>query len=126
MLRGPRDDAGQLEKARMSLNRYAKRRDETEPQIVLDLRRCGYLVWLQDFPDLAVRRSSWTPGLVRWLEVEGITLNRRRSQAQLEFIREWGIPIVRNSLEALDALDSSDPKPHTSRLCTSKPLSVAT
>ena len=38
----------------MSLNRYAKRRDETEPQIVLDLRRCGYLVWLQDFPDLAV------------------------------------------------------------------------
>lgn len=84
--------------------RYAKRRDETEPDIIRDLRKYGFLVRQQDFPDLSVRRSGWPSGRVTFLEVEGITKNRKREQKQLDFLRDWNIPIVKTTEDALKAL----------------------
>jgi hypothetical protein len=88
----------------MSLNRFAKRRDETERPIVDGLRTLGYQVRQQDVPDLVVRRPDWPAGKVVLLEVEGITKNRKRGLAQLGFIRAWRIPIVKTLEEAVRAL----------------------
>lgn len=82
----------------MSLARRAKRRDATEPQIVTGLRACGFKVRQQDFPDLVVRRP--VDGRIFLLEVEGITKNRKRERAQLDFLRDWHIPIVKSFDEA--------------------------
>lgn len=82
----------------MSLLRYAKRRDATERPIINGLRACGFKVLQQDFPDLVVRRPI--DGKIFLLEVEGITRNRKRDQAQLDFLRDWQIPIVKNFDEA--------------------------
>lgn len=105
----------------MSLNRYAKRRDATERPIIKDLRRCGYQVRQQDFPDLAVRRMNWPDGVVQLLEVDGITRNRKRSDNQLEFLRLWHIPIVKNLEGALAALESLDLRQSQSAQCLFKP-----
>lgn len=78
--------------------RYAKRRDATEPDIIDDLRKCGFLVRQQDFPDLVVRRPS--DGRIFLLEVDGITKNRKRDVKQLKFLRDWQIPRVKNFAEA--------------------------
>ena len=85
----------------MTMPRYAKRRDETEPAIVKDLRKCGFQVRQQDFPDLVVRRPD---GRIFLLEVDGITKNRKRKPKQLEFLREWAIPLVKTTEEALGRL----------------------
>lgn len=82
----------------MSLPRYAKRRDETERPIIDGLRACGFKVKQQDFPDLVVRRP--VDGQIFLLEVDGITKNRKRDRAQLDFLRDWHIPIVKNFDEA--------------------------
>ncbi len=105
----------------MSLNRYAKRRDATEKPLVRQLRQCGFQVRQQDFPDLIVRRLTWPAGVVKLLEVDGVTRYRRRSPKQLEFLKNWQIPIVTSLEDALSVLDFvSQP---TSVTCTSKPLS---
>jgi len=106
----------------VSLNRYAKRRDETEPDIVKGLLKCGCQVRRQDFPDLVVRRA----GRVHLLEVEGITKYRKRSAEQLEFLKAWEIPVVKNLSEALAVLGFVIPSPATSASCTSIPHSVTT
>lgn len=85
----------------MTLNRYAKRRDETESPIVNGLRQLGYQVRQQDVPDLVVRRQD---GRVFLLEVDGITKNRKRGLAQLGFIKAWRIPVVKTLDEAVLAL----------------------
>lgn len=82
----------------MSLARRAKRRDETERPIINGLRACGFKVRQMDFPDLAVRRPS--DGRIFLIEVDGITKNRKRDQVQLDFLRDWQIPIVKNFDEA--------------------------
>ena len=51
-----------------------------------------------DLPDLLVRRPD---GALFLLEVDGITRYRRRKQAQLDFLRDWGVPRVKNLEEAL-------------------------
>lgn len=91
----------------MSLNRYARRRDETEPAIVDGLRKVGYQVRQQDFPDLLTRHRS--TGRVALLEVNGITKNRKRTADQLAFLSDWQIPIVNNFDEALAALQNGGP-----------------
>lgn len=88
----------------MSLNRYAARRDETEPDIVRDLRKIGYQVRQQDTPDLIIRKPDWPPGLAFLLEVEGITKNRKRGLAQLGFLKAWRVPVVKTFDEAARAL----------------------
>lgn len=120
----------------MSIKRWAKRRDENESQLVKDLRACGFLVRQQDFPDLAIRNRSWPPGMVRFLEVDGITKYRARELKQLQFLREWSIPVVKTVEDALKALCepanaslgsvSKESRAHTSVKCTSQPLGTAT
>lgn len=106
----------------MSLNRYAKRRDETEPDIVKGLEKCGVQVLRQDFPDLVARRA----GVIYLLEVDGITENRKRSPEQLEFLREWQIPRVKNLDDALAVVGLRPTRLATSVSCTSKPRSTPT
>lgn len=86
----------------MSLNRFAKRRDETEKPIVAALREAGYLVKQQDFPDLVLRHPS--SGQIFLMEVEGITKYRKRTAAQLKFLDDWHIPVVRDADAAFQAL----------------------
>jgi hypothetical protein len=85
----------------VSLNRYAKRKDENQPQIVKALRDVGAKVRIQDFPDLAVKYR----GKLHWLEVSNPQNKyRKRKAEQLEFLREWEIPIVETEMEALLAI----------------------
>lgn len=88
----------------MSLNRYAKRRDANESEILKDLRRCGYLVRQQDFPDVALRKHGWPDGMVQLLEINGITKNRQRSEKQKQFLQAWSIPTIASTEEALSVL----------------------
>ncbi len=83
----------------MSLARYAKRRDENEPEIMKGLRACGLQVRQQDFPDLLVRRRR--DGELWVIEIQGITRYRKRSAEQLKLLEEWQIPIVKTLTEAL-------------------------
>jgi hypothetical protein len=108
----------------MSLNRYAKRRDANESALVKELRQCGLQVIQQDFPDLAVRRTSWPAGQVQFLEVDGITQHRKRSAKQLKFLKQWSIPRVKNAEDVLAVVFSI--LPATSVSCTSPPISAAT
>lgn len=86
---------------RVGLNRYAKRKDANQYEIVKALRIAGALVRVQDFPDLMAKYR----GEVRLLEV-GNPANkyRKRSDAQLRFLRDWEIPIVQTPMEALLAI----------------------
>jgi len=83
----------------VSLARYAKRRDENEPEIVEGLRQCGFQVRRLDLSDLLVRRRS--DGHLWVIEIDGITRHRRRKPAQLKLIEEWQIPRVKTLREAL-------------------------
>ena len=85
----------------MSLNRYAKRRDENEGPIVDGLRAVGCLVRQQDFPDLAVKYQ----GRLYWMEVSNPNNRyRKRSDKQLEFLKLWDVPIVESAHEAMTYL----------------------
>ncbi len=86
----------------MSLNRYAKRRDETERPIIDALRGTGHRVRQYDFPDLLVQNRS--TGRLYLLEIDGVTKYRKRSKAQRDFIDEWRIPVVKTESEALRAV----------------------
>jgi hypothetical protein len=114
----------------MTMPRYAKRRDATEPALVKELRQCGYLVERRDFPDLNVRKLHWPGALCVLLEVDGITQHRKRSAAQLEFLRAWSIPVVKDLSGALQVLDAVTHAlrigPRTSVSCTSPPPGVST
>jgi hypothetical protein len=77
---------------RMGLNRFAKRRDANEPELIEALRKCGLMVKQQDQPDLLIRRSSWPAGIALLIEIDGIEKYRQRSSKQLEFLGTWGIP----------------------------------
>lgn len=85
----------------MSLNRYAKRRDENEGPIVDGLRAVGCLVHRQDFPDLAVKYQ----GRLHWFEVSNPNNRyRKRSKKQLELLRLWDVPIIESAHEAMTHL----------------------
>lgn len=110
----------------MSLNRYAKRRDSNEPDIVKDLRKCGLLVRQQDFPDLVVRSPSWPISRCALFEVDGITKNRKRSEKQLRFINDWKILLVKSADEVLASLGFVSQPPITSVSCLSQPHGSST
>ena len=95
----------------MSLNRYAKRRDNAEPPIIAALEARGFDVWPLDKPcDLAVRRQHWPPGIVQLLEVKtprsskGSIATDRRQKKQRNFLQSTKTPIVRTPIEALTAI----------------------
>lgn len=85
----------------MSIYRKAATRDENESEIVEALRKAGAQVEYLSLPcDLLVRFR----GVVQVLEVDGITKNRKRAQKQLDFIREWSVPLVKTPEQALRAI----------------------
>jgi hypothetical protein len=95
----------------MSLNRYAKQRDLSEPDIIEALEEAGFDVYPLDYPvDLLVRKDDWAPGIFKMLEVKTIHEGRRkeltdkRQESQRNFIASTGTPIVRTPLEALKAV----------------------
>lgn len=87
----------------MGLNRYAKRKDGNQEEIVRGLRRAGAFVLISDFPDLWVRYLKlWTP-----LEVKEKDKNGKwkwSSDKQRKFCEEQEIEVVGNLDEALRAI----------------------
>lgn len=87
--------------------RLMHRVDENQPQMVEDLRKCGYLVIVNNStPDLSVKDRG--TGRITLLEVDGVTRNRKRTKAQLDLLELWKIPRVKTTEQALVILQ--DPK----------------
>jgi hypothetical protein len=85
--------------------RRAARRDETEAPIVRDLRALGYQVYQMKLPvDLLVRNPR--TGSLTILEVQGGPRSGTgvRKKVQLDFIRDWQVPIVKSLADAERAL----------------------
>lgn len=88
----------------MTIKRWAAKRDEAEPPIVVALREAGALVELLDYPcDLLVRFR----GRPHLLEVEGVNPYRKRSKEQLEFLLAWEVPRVKTKEQALAAIGAT-------------------
>lgn len=91
----------------MSLNRYAKRRDENEKEIVAALEKAGCAVVRLDMPcDLLV--SCRARPAYNWLiecKVPGGTLTPK----QKDFVRDWPgqIRVVETAEEAIDLIRNS-------------------
>lgn len=82
----------------MSLNRYAKRRDDNEAGIIKDLLKVGAKVEQLDKPDLIVKFA----GRVYLIEVTNPENKyRKRDKEQRDFLDTFLIPEVRTSDEAL-------------------------
>lgn len=87
--------------------KYAPRRDLTEPGIVDALEAIGWdciRLSSEDLPDLLCRHRG--TGRLELLEVESGYYKRRRKQSQLDMLKAWSIPIVKNFDEAARALGS--------------------
>jgi hypothetical protein len=83
----------------MTLNRYAKKRDENEPEIIEALESAGCLVMQTDKVDLLVQRGTQQ----FLLEVKMPTGKLTRLQAEL-LAEGWRIAVVRSPEEALKAI----------------------
>lgn len=88
----------------MSLNRYAKRRDANEREIITALETRGHLVKQDDFVDLVVQRPD---GKIVLLEVK--TANGRLTNKQMDDIAAgWLFHIVRTPEEAIEAVEREE------------------
>lgn len=90
----------------MSLNRWAKKRDASEPEIVSALLQCGFSVERLDRPvDLLVgvpsRRGGPPRAFLIECKIEGAKLNKN----QQEFVAGWRGPKVVVLRSAQDAVD---------------------
>lgn len=91
----------------MGLNRYAKRRDISEPSIIVALENAGWLVEQLDRP---VDLLCWKGGVVKLLECKTgrgkrLTVVRdKRQKEQTDFLILTGTPIVCTPEQALRAL----------------------
>jgi hypothetical protein len=85
----------------MSLNRYAKRTDLNQNEIVLGLRKCGVRVDVMGKPcDLLTHyRGRWLP-----LEIKRTKYKDKRQEAQAEFLEATGCPVVKTFDEAWNAV----------------------
>lgn len=94
----------------MSLRRYATKRDASEGPIVDALRGVGAMVYRLDEPcDLLVwYRERWTTLEVKtpWGKA-GQARTDKRQEAQTNFLRLTGTPIVKTPLEALRCIGAS-------------------
>lgn len=92
----------------MSLNRYAKRRDLVEPQIIQAAEAAGWLVYPLDTPcDLLCFKPSKGFRTLECKTGRGKSLRvvkDKRQKAQTDFLIQTGTPIVRTPEEALRAL----------------------
>ena len=82
----------------MTIKRWAARRDDNESGIVNDLRKVGAKVYPMSKPcDLLVRFA----GRLYLMEVANPENKyRQREEAQMKFLNEWEVPIVRTADEA--------------------------
>jgi hypothetical protein len=88
------------------LNRYARKVDASQGQIVAALRKAGISVWIIGEPcDLLTynpRTQLWKP-----LEVKPTDLHnahRKDQGRQREFMATYAVPIVKTAQEALKAV----------------------
>lgn len=94
----------------MTFNRYARKSDEVQDDLVRDLRAWGYIVSVIGRPvDLAVRHREWPPGLHLLMECKtpgtaGARGKRKDQEEQTKFIAETGVPVVTSFESALEAL----------------------
>lgn len=92
----------------VSLNRYATKRDSSEPEIIDALEKVGAEVWPLDYPvDLLVRfRGTWH--LIECKTAYGKLKPKarvdKRQAAQLAFIETTATPVVTTPVEALKAI----------------------
>lgn len=88
----------------MTLNRYAKRRDANEREIIQALEARGYLVKQDDFVDLVVQRQD---GKIVLLEVK--SANGRLTKLQsADIAAGWLFHIVRTPEEAIEAVEREE------------------
>lgn len=88
----------------MSLNRYAKKRDAAEPEVVATLKQCGFSVERIDRPvDLLVgfRRQMWPVEVKSSDKGYGKRLNANQ-QAFADGWRGPDIVILRSAQDAMD------------------------
>lgn len=96
----------------MSLNRYAKRRDISEPDIITALERVGALIERMDRPcDLLVRFR----GVIYLLEVKTDRSTKeggkhKGSDEQRAFCSTWNVPMVKTAEEALRVIGAIGPR----------------
>lgn len=91
----------------MSLNRYAKRRDDNEKEIVAALEKAGCTVVRIDTPcDLLV--SCRARPAINWL-LEVKVPGGRLTKPQKDFVRDWPgqIRVVESAEEAIDVIRGS-------------------
>jgi hypothetical protein len=82
------------------------KRDANEPQIVRDLQKVGAKVWRLSQPCDLLVRFAFRLYLIEVTNPEN--KYRKREEDQLEFLQEWGVPIVTNSEEALRVIGFYD------------------
>lgn len=88
----------------MGINRYAKRVDSTQVEIVAALRKAGIQVWVISKPVdiLTLHAGRWLP-----LEIKSDTSsarNRKDQDKQKAFLALTGVPIVKTPQEAITAI----------------------
>lgn len=82
----------------VSLNRYAKRRDDNEPEIIKALEAIGCDVEQLDRPvDLVVKLAS----RIRFIEVKNPDGFNREEKGQVEFLEKWPGGFARSAEEAI-------------------------
>lgn len=91
----------------MSLNRYAKRVDSTQADIVAALKKAGIGVWVisQPVDILTLYAGKWLP-----LEIKSDTSSartRKDQERQKQFLAITGVPVVKNAQEAITAITRS-------------------
>lgn len=87
----------------MSLNRYAKKRDANERDIIDLLERHGYIVEQLDVCDLLVTDAM--QAAPKWL-LEVKSKRGKLTPRQVEFRKKFRVAVVRNGVEALAAVSS--------------------
>lgn len=87
----------------MSLNRYAKKRDDNERGIIDMLESHGYVVEQLDVCDLLVTDAPGGPP--KWL-LEVKSKRGKLTPRQVEFRKKFLVHVVRTAVEALAAVSS--------------------
>lgn len=92
----------------MSLNRFAKKRDKSEPEIISALETAGFRVWNYLPVDLLTWRTDkgWMPLECKTPYGKANPKARldKRQTAQIEFLQATGCPLVLTPEQALRAL----------------------
>lgn len=96
----------------MGFNRYARKADKTQPEVMETLRACGYQVWDIGLPDdLLVWHPKFGANWFRMLSVKtpddkGRMRERKDRAEQNNFCAMTGTPRVGSGQHALMALEA--------------------